>query len=529
MAGIARAVRFLYERSEDYLGRSWPVWVVGVIIYAGLGYILLTRVRLPSPLHVIVYTMAAAVLIITLLDVELAVAGLAMMIPFARPGFTVAIFGGEPLHFSGFNVAVVGVWLAFIFRYVTDADVAAKGPLLRRTPVDAPLIAFLILATISTLNGLNLNAGSPAYQARHILYMKEQVMYILWFYLVVTLLRTPEDVRRFAVFFAISGIFVSMIGLQARITGAIEQAGTYVSEEQIEGGVAGGRTGGVGQGGWFGLGHPNLYAAFLLMTLPLWFFGVEHLKRGFLKVMVNLGVVFGFVALLYTYARSGWLGMMAGMGLLGLRDPRILKRLVLFVVLFAVIAQIMTVSMVGMGVIEVIELRFSQLETSDYSARPAIWAGAIELVRQYPLLGVGIGAFRNHAATTKLTFRVIHAHNVILTYASELGLPCTLAYVTFLAMVFGMAWRSLRARAIPSYGFIAQGAFVGLSGVLFLAQFDHIFFDRSVGFAFYGLMGLVVAFDRMLREERLPGQHKPEEGFPALKPATPPSRIWIES
>jgi O-antigen ligase len=498
------------------------------MIYAGLGYILLTRVRLPSPLHVVVYTMAAGVLIVTLLDVEFAVAGLAMMIPFARPGFTVPIFGGQLLHFSGLNVAVVGVWLVFIFRYMTDPDVAAKGPLWRRTPVDAPLLIFLLLAFISTMNGLNLNAESAEYQVRNILYMKEQVMYVLWFYLVVTLLRTPEDVRRFAVFFAVSGIFVSMIGLHARITGAIEQAGTYVSEEEMQGGVAGGRTGGVGQGGWFGLGHPNLYAAFLLMTLPLWFFGVEHLKRGFMKLMVNLGVVLGFVALLYTYARSGWLGMTAGMGLLGLRDHRILKRLILFVVLFAVVAQVMTLSMVGMGVLDVVELRFSQLETSEFSSRPAIWGGALHLMTEYPLLGVGIGAFRNHAVTTRLAFRVIHAHNVILTYACELGLPCTAMYIIFLGMVLGMAWRNLRARAIPSYGFIAQGGFVGMSGVLLLAQFDHIFFDRSVGFAFYGLMGLIVAFNRMLREERLPGQRAEGKGV-AIESTRPPSRIWIES
>ena len=391
------------------------------------------------------------------------------------------------------------------------------------------LIPVLLLAFISTMNGLNLNAESAEYQVRNILYMKEQVMYVLWFYLVVTLLRTPEDVRRFAVFFAISGIFVSMIGLQARISGVIEQASTYVSEEQLEGGVAGGRTSGVGQGGWFGLGHPNLYAAFLLMTLPLWFFGVEHLKRGFLKLMVNLGVVLGFVALLYTYARSGWLGMTAGMGLLVLRDPSTLKMLVLFVLVFAVVAQIMTVSMVGMGLLDVIELRFSQLETSEFSSRPAIWEGAFHLMKEYPLLGVGIGAFRNHAYTTRLAFHVVHAHNVILTYACELGLPCTAMYVVLLGMVLGMAWRNLRVRSIPSYGFIAQGTFVGMWGVIFLAQFDHIFFDRSVGFAFYGLMGLIVAFNRMVREERLPGQRFSGEGGVAIESTRPPSRIWIES
>lgn len=529
MGGITKTIRDLYERSEDYLGRSWPLWVIGLLIYAGSGYILLTRVRLPSTLHLIVYTMAAGILIITLIDVELAVAGLAMMIPFARPGFTVPVLGGQPVHFSGLNVAVLGVWLVFLFRYMTDRDVAEKGPLVRRTPLDGVFIAFVLLGLIATLHGLNVNADSAAYQARNLVYMKEQLMYVVWFYLIVTVLRTPEDVRRFTVFFAVSGIFVAMIGLQARISGALEQVGPYITEAQIEGGVAGGRTGGVGEGGWFGLGHPNLYAAFLLMTLPLWFFGVEHLKQRPLKLFGNLGILMGFVALLYTYARSGWGGMMFGMGLLGLRDPRFLKKLILFVVLFAVVAQLMTLAMVGVGVVEVIQMRFQQLETSGLSARPEIFAGAINLVKKYPLFGVGLGAFRNHAVTTKLTFQVEHGHNVVLTYAAELGLPCALAFVTMLAAVIAMAWRNLRARAVPGYGFIAQGGFAGIVGIVLLMQFDYIFFDRVVGFALYGLIGIIVAFNRVLRKGMVPGFVEKAEGPAGPESPTYPSRLWIGS
>ncbi len=529
MAGITKTVRDLYERSEDYLGRSWPLWVVGVLIYAAFGYILLTRIRLPSPLHLIAFTMAAAILIVTLIDVEFAVAGLAMMIPFARPGFTIPVFGGEPFHFSGLNIAVVGVWLVFLFRYMTDADVASKGPLLRRTRLDPVLITFILIAMIATLHGLNLNAGSPSYQTANLVYMKEQVMYLVWFYLIVTILRTPEDVRRFAVFFAISGILVAMIGLQARISGALEQVSPYITEAEMEGGVAGGRTAGVGKGGWFGLGHPNLYAAFLLMTLPLWFFGVEHLKRRFVKLLGNVAVLFGFVALLYTYARSGWGGMILGMGFLGLRDRSIFKRLTLFIVGFVVIAQLLTQAFVGVSVVDIVMMRFRQLEESGLSARPEIFAGAINLAKEHPLLGVGLGAFRNHAVTTKLTYRVQHGHNVILTYAGELGLPCAVAFVAMLGMVLGMAWWNLRARHVPGYGFVAQGSFAGMVAIVLLIQFDYIFFDRVVGFAFYGLIGIVVAFNRVLREGMLPGLTERAEGASGFESPPRPSKLWIDS
>jgi O-antigen ligase len=522
-------MRDLYERSEDYLGRSWPVWVLGVLIYAAAGFILLTRVRLPSPLHLIVYSMAAGVLIVTLLDVELAVAGLAMMIPFARPGFTVPVFGGYPLHFSGINVAIVGVWLGFLFRHITDREVASRGPLVRRTPVDGFFMAFIVLASIATLHGFNVNSNSPEFQSRNLLYMKELLMYMAWFYLVVTILRKPEDVRRFVVLFAISGIFVAMLGLQARISGAIEAAGPSITEEQMEAGVAGGRTRGVGAGGWFGLGHPNLYAAFLIMTLPYWFFAIEHLRRGFVRLCTNVAVLFGFVALLYTYSRSGWGGLMIGMGILGLRQPRLLVKLVMFVVLFALTAQLMTLALVGVGVLRVIEMRFEALEQTGLSGRPVIFAGALALVREYPLLGVGLGAFRNHAATTKMTGRVEHAHNCILNYAAELGLPAAIAFSLLLAAIIRMAWQNLRARSVPGLAFVAQGSFAGLIGVLFLMQFAYIFFDRVVGFALYGLFGIIVAFNRMLRDGMIPGLVEGAEAAAEPVGPTGPSRLWIGS
>lgn len=524
MAGITKTIRDLYERSEDYLGRAWPLWVLGLLIYGGSGYLLLTRVRLPSPLHLIVYTMAAGILIVTLIDVELAVAGLAMMIPFARPGFTIRVMQGGSVHFSGLNVAVVGVWLVFLFRYLTDWDVSAKGPPFRRTRIDAVFLAFILIALVSTLHGLNINDGEPNYQARNLLYMKEQVMYALWFYLVVTVLREPEDLRRFTAMFAISGIFVAMIGLQARISGALEAVSPYISEEELEGGVAGGRTSGIGEGGWFGLSHPNLYAAFLVMTLPIWFFGVEHLKSRFVKLLGNLGVLLGFVALLYTYARSGWGGMLVGLSVLGLRDRRILRKLLLFLVVFAVVAQLLTLTLVGVGVLEVIEMRFEQLEVSGLSGRPEIFAGAIDLARSHPWLGVGMGAFRNHAVTSLMTFAVEHGHNVLLTYAAELGIPCTIAFVLMIGMVVGMAWRNLRARDVPGYGFIAKGGFAGLAAVLLLMQFDYVFFDRVVGFAFYGLLAIVVSFNRMLVEGMIPGRPVSAEEVGELPRA---SRLWI--
>ena len=67
-----------------------------------------------------------------------------------------------------------------------------------------------------------------------------------------------------------------------------------------------------------------------------------------------------------------------------------------------------------------------------------------------------------------------------------------------------------------------------LVAIVVLMQFDHIFFDRSVGFALYGLFGLIVAFHRMILEGAVPGVPGYKEGPPELEAAARPSRLWIK-
>jgi putative inorganic carbon (HCO3(-)) transporter len=371
--------------------------------------------------------------------------------------------------------------------------------------------------TISSLAGLNTN-DDPVAQARLLMYFKEQVFYMLWFYLSVTLMRRPEDVRRYAVFFALSGLLVAAVGVYGRITGAIKLAQSVTSEE-AEGGVVGGR----GGGGWFGLGPPNLFAAFLIMTMPMWFYAVDHLKRAAAKVLTDVAIVFGFIALLYTYSRSGWAGILTGIGMLGLRAPKTLVRAVVFLVIFAVVAQILTVTLMGMGVVEIVRMRFEQLERSNLSSRPEIFGAAWDLIRQHPLTGVGIGTFAWHVIGVRMAW-IAHGHNVFLTYAAEMGIPCMILFAIIVGMVLAMGARNVRAGDIPGYSFLAQGTYVGLFAILTLAMFEYIFFDRNVGHAFYALLAIVVSYNRMLRDGLLP---KPAPGPEGAETAPPVSRLWI--
>jgi len=507
MNGLARRTGELYGQSEGVLGRSWPLWVVALVFYAGAAFVVLTRVRLPTPLHLVVFLMAAVILLLTLIRVEWAVMALALMIPFARPGFTLG--SAKAFHVSGFNVAVAGVWIVYTFRYLLERGSAGRGPFIRRTPLDLLIGAFVFLVAASTFVGLS-NMQDPFGRGAILLTLKETLFYFAWLYLVCTLIRNPVDLRRFAICFAMSGVLVAVLGLAARMQSAAISLG--VSEAEVEGGVVGGRT----EGGWFGLIHPNLFGAFLAVSMPLCFFAVDHLRRALHRALINAATLAGFVGLLFTYSRSAWIGILAGLASQAALHRPTLRRMAQFAVLFAVVAQVLALVTTGHGFVDLIQIRFEQLQRSGYSMRPMIFASSLQVMRRSPLVGVGGGAFSRYSAEAWEGQPLAHAHNVLMTFACEFGIPAAAVYTLLLVVVIVIASRNVkRLVRVPGYGFLAQGSLAGLIAVYMLAQFEHVFFSRDVGYAFYGVVAIVLVLERLYNEGALPpradgaGEEKP--------------------
>jgi O-antigen ligase len=498
MNGPTRRTGGLYDRSEHALGRWWPLWVLALFFYSGAAFVLLTRVRMPSVLHLVVFIMAATVLILTVVRVEWAVMGLALMIPFARPGFSLG--EAKTLHVSGFNIAVFGVWLVYTLRYLLEKGTVGQGPYIRRTPLDPVIVVFLFLVAAATFVGLS-NMSDPLGRAQIILYFKETIFYFLWLYLVHTLIRTPVDLRRFGMLLASSGLLVAFIGLINRMQGAAMSVG--VSADEMEFGVVGGQT----AGGWLGLVHPNFYGAFLIVSMPIWFFALDHLRRASHRFLAQLAVLLGFVGLLFTYSRSAWIGMTLALGSQAVLHPPTLRRMALFIVLFAVVAQALAMVTTGEGFVDLIQMRFEQLQRSQFSSRPVIFGVALAVLKQHPFLGVGGGAFAWYSRGLWEWGELLHAHNVLLTYACEFGIPAAAAFAVILFSMVGLAFRNMRRLVhVPGYGFLAQGTFAGVVALTTQFMFEHILMSRDVGYALYGAMGVILGLNRFYNEGALPPQ-----------------------
>ncbi len=508
MDRLTSGLKEAWATGDERLGKHWPIWVLALVFYAVVALFILTRVRIPSQMHLMVFIMATAVLSVTAIKIEWGILTLAVIMPFARPGITIGPYDG--FQISGFNFALLGVAMAYIFRYIADGQFASLGPMLRRTRIDRNLFALGFVILISCLWSFNVNALTRITLTTGV-YLKEQILYFVWFYLLVTLIRTPGDLRRFVMFFAVAGLLASIFGMITRLMGGAE-AITPATMGESMGGGAGGRM----EGGWFGLGHPNMFAAMLLMTMPLWFFAVGHLKYGFRRFMAEVAVINGFLGLLFTYSRSAWVGSVLGVGLVGLADKASLRRVILFGAIFLIAAQTVVLFTIDMNLLEIVATRFMDLQETAFSARPYIYESAFAVIREHPLLGVGLGAFQEYAPAIPLGWVPSHAHNVFLAYAAEAGLPAALILALLLLRLMWMSVRNLMAMGrMPGYGFIALGSCGALLGLIAQMMVVQLFSHRILGFGLYSLAAVIVSLDRMIRDgdfERLQEEAGEDKG-----------------
>lgn len=139
----------------------------------------------------------------------------------------------------------------------------------------------------------------------------------------------------------------------------------------------------------------------------------------------------------------------------------------------------------------------SNLEISS-GIRLEIWQAAIQLTRDYPLTGVGMGMFRYEFARAAYPIPsmagtiLAHAHNEYLQMAVDMGLPGLAVFIWFYIFAGYMAlqiWRQgdaqARAVAVAVAGGLLAHAIYGLADAITL-------WDRFT-FVFWLMLGLLAA------------------------------------
>ena len=237
------------------------------------------------------------------------------------------------------------------------------------------------------------------------------------------------------------------------------------------------------------LENPNLLGGFLLPTLPLAVVALLRWPGRPRRLFALASLVLGLVALVLTYSRGAWMGMVAALAtialLLVLRRsrtwPPLWRRL--FPLLLLVGGSAALVLLVA--AVEPLRVRVLRLvagrEDSSNNFRLNVWSAVLEMIQARPVLGIGPGnnAFNLiYPLYQQPKFNALSAYSIPLEWAVEAGIPGLLAGVGLFLCALRTGLRQLAGEGpllLPSLAAVAMFVGLAVQGIT-----DTIFFRPEV-------------------------------------------------
>jgi O-antigen ligase len=137
------------------------------------------------------------------------------------------------------------------------------------------------------------------------------------------------------------------------------------------------------------------------------------------------------------------------------------------------------------------------------TGRAHFWKGAVEIIKDHPLLGVGLGAFSAaypRYDTGAGAYRLEQAHNDYLQILSDGGIVGALLALVFVAALFRQGFRRLQTHDKFRRG-VALGALTGCAGALVHSAFDFTLHTTANGLLFLLLAALATMNGRVEEPE----------------------------
>jgi O-antigen ligase len=380
---------------------------------------------------------------------------------------------GSPFSISLAQIGLGIALLLWLVRTVFVRDQAWKG-----TFIDLYLGLFLLGIILSTIMSID---------PFRVLQSNKN----LWILTLMFLLVNNIDLafaRRLLTVLVAASVLSGLYGLVQSVTGwdLWHHARLGMYSRTIYGAVGG-----------FGLhltyGGYQMMIALILLSVS--FFGLKSFSRRN-QVLIVLSTLIVSLSVVVSFARTSWLGFAAGLFSLGVAGLFIKNRKVFIVILIIFL-------LAGVFFIQSDALRnrflsiFSDLKHSD---RTELWGGALEIIRDHPLFGIGSGLFKDYFIKYRPDHKGAfgHPHNDLLSIYTRSGLVGFIGWV-LLFLVFIKRSMVVSLKLYP-YQPVDSSVLLGVavSVIAFLvAGLGQNFFSAAInGMLLWFLLGAAMVYHR---------------------------------
>ena len=337
------------------------------------------------------------------------------------------------------------------------------------TPVDIPLMLFVAVCTFYLFaNSPDIYIGLKGYRA--------VVEYMLFFFVITQLARERRYIKGLAHSIVGAGFVAAAIGVFQYFHGVDTPASwTDRAEDTVAPRV------------FSVAGNPNILAVLMLCVIPITVSIVLYNKDLRARVAAGFMAVVMTMCMVFTGSRSAWIALAIALAIFAfmMGDKRV-------VMVFAIVAVA-----VYFGIPSV-QQRISYLISDDFinsslrAGRLMRWPAAVEMVRENPLAGVGLGRFGGAVAAANRMPFTFYIDNYYLKIAVEMGLPGLASFLALMAGLLVSGFRAVRRLVGTEYYGLALGAMCSIVGVLATNVVLNNFDAPMVTAYFWVLAGMVM-------------------------------------
>jgi len=207
--------------------------------------------------------------------------------------------------------------------------------------------------------------------------------------------------------------------------------------------------------------------------------------------LLSIIFVISLIALGLTYSRGALLAFFCSLIILGLCEKKFLRIFLLSGTLFIVIFVLMMVYE---------RSYFDILTVFEPTGREFYWQEALQIIKQYPLLGTGLNTYSQIAKDYKIVWGG-YAHNCYLQMAAEIGLIGLASFLWMQFELFKSSIIGLKSLKDDFLRLVLYGSLAGLSGFLIHSAFDTAFYSVQLGSLMWIAMGMLFAVTNISSNE----------------------------
>ena len=394
-------------------------------------------------------------------------------------------FGGAVMALNLTNLLFVVIIMCFVANAATEGH-----PRFEPNRLHLPVILFALWGFFSLVYSCMTQGSWYRLQAiaAYKRWMDPLLIYFLFFHIV-------RDRRRWKAVTIILMVGVTIAALMA-IRDYMTQTGGSLEHSRV-GGIS---------------DQPNVLGAFFVYYMFLFAgFWFERLRRPKAWSFL-IPFALCFRGIMVTFSRGAYLAF--AQGLLGLTFFK--NKLLFMLAVAALIVAVLNPAVLPKGIQYRLQTTFRDqtqitdvyetehpehhLDTSS-GTRLILWRGAIQMIGDYPWMGVGLGRFPSRIGEYTPAHLSMDAHNTYLVTAAELGIPALVLFLLVLLAVFRVTSFVHKRQSDPFIRATALGFLGGLSGLLMANMFGSRMNTTEVSGYFWILAALMARAAVWTREE----------------------------